>query len=1309
MKTKSYLIALLFVCAFANATKAQSAGDYKSNGTGGGAWINASTWLTYNGTEYVAASAAPLNGTSIVVQAGDTISITSTETLGGLTVDSSAMVIITGGKTVTLNGAIRINGALSVTGTLVCNTNVVTGEGSFSLNTGATLNIGSAGGISASGASGNIQTAIRSFSAGATYIYSSASAQLTGDGLPANITGSVIANNANVVSGLTVSQNISIKSPGSFIVPASRVLTCRGTVAITGSGSFLLNSGATFFIGHAAGITNTASAGCIQVTGTRLFSTDANYIYNGTTAQAIGTALPSPLSGTLSITNAVGTALSTNIVINTPGRVTVTGALSCAAYTITGTGTFNLASGATLVTGHAAGISATGSSGSIQTATINYNTAATYVYNGTVGQNTGTGLPAIVANLTVSNTNAAGVKLTGNVTVTTNLTLGAGTLCLNGYNLTIAAGRTITKQNGTLSQCNGHLIYAGPVNLTYSSSNNIATGLEMAQASGMLNTLTVALSAGRTLTLSDNAVVNGSVTMTSGGLVLGSKTITYGSNASLLYNGSAAQIVTAEWPDSVFNVDINIRNTNAAGVVLNTNKKAYTGTLTVRSGGFFNSGAFLVSGSGNITVSAGGTFITRHASGVSPEGAIQLTGTRTFATGSSYTFNGTVVQETGREMPAAVANLTITNTATNPVVILTNAGTGTQTISGSLMLSSGVFDLSANEMSLLFHTANTPVSRTAGSIRLSWASSLQFGRAGATGGAAFSLPDNVFSDDSPILNHLTLNRTNPLTLGNQSLTLNGTLTLTAGILDLAGTTLTFQNSHVPAQVGSGSVRAGAGASLQFGSAGHTEGAAFTLPNTFFTTPPTFANLTVNRSNSLTLGTQNITLTGSLNLVSGSLHIGASTLQLNGTITTTNGILQGGSESSLIIGGTGSSLALPHIVNGLKTLTVARPNTGSTPAVTVSADLFLDSLLNLSAGSLGLGKSNLTLAAPAAILNADKDRYIITDNSAASGGSLIRPVAVEPVHFPVGTATYTPAFISNASGMSQTFRSRVFDGVLLGGTSGTAHQNGANAVKKTWVIEKVDADGADATITLQWNAADEASGFDRAVSFIANYKTTGWDTSDASGAQQIHTDAYSQTWSGSLQHSLFSVQREKAALVSWLTFGAFKSGSEVDLQWTVGNAKGPRQFDVERSLNNISFYTIGTVVTTGTTTGTTTYSFIDKAPVLYQTSYYRLKQTSTDGQFNYSDTINVAADAMVGSIAYPVPVQDNVNIALHAKLGGWAVVYLADATGKLVKRQSVYLKRGSNIIVVPMRELPKGAYVVQVIADGTIYNVHKLVK
>jgi hypothetical protein len=73
------------------------------------------------------------------------------------------------------------------------------------------------------------------------------------------------------------------------------------------------------------------------------------------------------------------------------------------------------------------------------------------------------------------------------------------------------------------------------------------------------------------------------------------------------------------------------------------------------------------------------------------------------------------------------------------------------------------------------------------------------------------------------------------------------------------------------------------------------------------------------------------------------------------------------------------------------------------------------------------------------------------------------------------------------------------------------------------------------------------------------------------------------------------------------------------------------------------------------------------------------------------------------------VQDKLTIVLRASYGGWADVYLADVSGKIIKRQPVHLSRGNNSIILPMSDLPKGMYVVQVLADGKVYQVHKVLK
>ncbi len=99
-----------------------------------------------------------------------------------------------------------------------------------------------------------------------------------------------------------------------------------GTSIFTGSGNFTLLSGGGLNMGSADGITASASIGNVQATGTRSYSSGANYTYNGTVAQVTGNGLPSTIQN-LTINNSAGVALTSNVSVSgtlflTSGNVT---------------------------------------------------------------------------------------------------------------------------------------------------------------------------------------------------------------------------------------------------------------------------------------------------------------------------------------------------------------------------------------------------------------------------------------------------------------------------------------------------------------------------------------------------------------------------------------------------------------------------------------------------------------------------------------------------------------------------------------------------------------------------------------------------------------------------------------------------------------------------------------------------------------------------------------------------------------------------------------------------------------------------
>ena len=86
---------------------------------------------------------------------------------------------------------------------------------------------------------------------------------------------------------------------------------------------------------------------------------------------------------------------------------------------------------------------------------------------------------------------------------------------------------------------------------------------------------------------------------------------------------------------------------------------------------------------------------------------------------------------------------------------------------------------------------------------------------------------NIGGDTAAILNNLTINCSGGVTLGNDSITLNGTLTLTSGTLDIAANTLTLTGNS-PVRTSGNIDASDASANLVFENV-----AAITLPASIF--------------------------------------------------------------------------------------------------------------------------------------------------------------------------------------------------------------------------------------------------------------------------------------------------------------------------------------------------------------------------------------------------------------------------------------------------------------------------------------------
>ena len=120
-------------------------------------------------------------------------------------------------------------------------------------------------------------------------------------------------NTVEIVAGATVTLDGNIVDRNLTTI-VNGTLIC-GSYNISGSGDFSLGGGGTMQIGSPEGITSSGPTSNIQTSGARTYSQFANYIYNSTSPQVTGNALPSTLKS-LTVNNTSGVTLSSNTAIS---------------------------------------------------------------------------------------------------------------------------------------------------------------------------------------------------------------------------------------------------------------------------------------------------------------------------------------------------------------------------------------------------------------------------------------------------------------------------------------------------------------------------------------------------------------------------------------------------------------------------------------------------------------------------------------------------------------------------------------------------------------------------------------------------------------------------------------------------------------------------------------------------------------------------------------------------------------------------------------------------------------------------------
>ncbi len=169
--------------------------------------------------------------------------------------------------------------------------------------------------------------------------------------------------------------------------------------------------------------------------------------------------------------------------------------------------------------------------------------------------------------------------------------------------------------------------------------------------------------------------------------------------------------------------------------------------------------------------------------------------------------------------------------------------------------------------------------------------------------------------------------------------------------------------------------------------------------------------------------------------------------------------------------------------------------------------------------------------------------------------------------------------------------------------------------------------------------------------------------------------------------------ESIVPVELISFTGRVENGKIILEWTTATEINNLGFEIQRSLDNNQFNTIGFVEGNGSTTERNEYRFVDEG--FKGKVYYRLKQIDFNGTFSFSDVIEING-VTVTTIEleqnYPNPFNPSTKIKYQIADAGFVNLQVYDVLGNEVSTLiNKEMQAGSYEVEFDASNLPSGIY------------------
>ncbi|MBI3365434.1 MAG: hypothetical protein HY033_11045 [Ignavibacteriae bacterium] len=748
---------------------------------------------------------------------------------------------------------------------------------------------------------------------------------------------------------------------------------------------------------------------------------------------------------------------------------------------ISGQLTFN--SGTTLtVTGISAVVSGSSS--------ISMTSGGTLVLSSTTGWPTGTGFTAGTGTVIIEGgiTLPSDVSTYNNLTISasaTTVTLGAATT-ING-DLTITIGTlSVGASNFALNvqgnwTNNGGTFSAGSGTVTFNKNGNQTIS---GSSTSAFNLITVNMGTSKANTLDVTGVITMALSAGSSTLTLTNGTFKLSSASTITPFGGSTYTIPSTAGYFVNNASATSNWGSTASMIVNGDLKVAAGTMSVSTSGAAS--RLEIGATGSLTVSGGTLTIN---------GRLQAN-----ASGNSVTISAGTV---------AIASGGTVGTSSNSIFEIANS-TFSMT-NGTVSVASPNTNTTLPDVNI--NTSGTPI--TGGTFLITTGSSTK----------TITVRSNV-----PFFNFQVQNGTAAVVaqLRTNTLQVSNNLTITSGTLDAATNNIdisvggNWSNSGTYSTGTNTVTFNGSGAQSITKSGGET-----------------FNNLTMSKSAGTLTLVNGVTVNATLTLTSGTLADGGNTVTAKANVS--NAATHTGAGKIALTGGSAS-----HTLSGTGSYTNMELNDAN--GASLSASPTINGTLTFTLGKITLGANDLLLGTSASIATPSSTKYVVTDGA----GALRQRVNnnATNVLYPIGLASeYLPVTVQLTAGSTaDDIKARVADGQSTSydasdNANGSAITN--KVVTKTWSLKESVAGGSNATVTVQWNTADEGTNFNRSLCDVAHFTGGSWVYSVGSAA--AGSNPYTQTISGITSFSPFAVDGQN--ITCSVSGSPFCAGNAVSVDYT----------------------------------------------------------------------------------------------------------------------------------------------------------------